>query len=57
MSVVAVNREAMLERLDRLQALTHQLARTRDLADQADLAERMVREIELVRGLLAPDAP
>ena len=43
-----------LSRLDRISELVDRLIRTRDLADQQDVAELLRREVELTRDALQP---
>jgi hypothetical protein len=53
--VVLPDTEQVLTRLDRIQALTDELAKARgDFAAQQDLAERIYREIVSARNAIRP---
>ena len=49
--------ERVVVRLDRIQTLVDQLSKARgDIAEQQDLAERIRREIDVIRSILQPSS-
>ena len=52
-----VDREAALNRIDRLQSNVTRLIKERDLVEQQDLAAQIVRDLEALRQMVEPVAP
>ena len=52
----SIDTARLLARLDRIQALTVELAKTVDVAEQLDLSERVQREIANAKAALTDDA-
>jgi len=54
----ATHKAGLLQRLDRIQELTDQLAKVQhDLIERQDLAARIHREIEAAKDALVPEKP
>jgi hypothetical protein len=50
--IVSVDSTDLIARLDRIQLLAEQLTKSKDITDQADISERLQREIANTKAVL-----
>ena len=55
--IVSVDATDFIARLDRIQFLAAQLARSKDVAEQLDISERLQREIANAKAVMTIYAP